>query len=145
VGEADCAETGLQVVLDLRPDVVLMDFVLRGRSRIEAIERIAELAPASRILVLTANAERDSLLRAIDAGACGYILKDAGTAAIVKGVRASAAGECAHGPLVSMGILADVAVLRAGGVMGAVAFAATPRPLDVDRVEPRHSGWRNRW
>ncbi len=94
MGEADCAETGLQVVLDLRPDVVLMDFVLRGRSRIEAIERIAELAPASRILVLTANAERDSLLRAIDAGACGYILKDAGTAAIVKGVRASAAGEC---------------------------------------------------
>jgi DNA-binding NarL/FixJ family response regulator len=92
VGEADCAEAGLRAVLDLRPDVVLTDLFFQGSRSIEAIERIAELAPASRILVLTKA--RDCLLEAITAGAWGYILKDAGSAEIVKAVRASAAGEC---------------------------------------------------
>jgi two-component system NarL family response regulator len=92
LGEADSAEAGLQTVLDLRPDVVLTDLFFQGSLRIEAIEQIAELAPASRILVFTKA--RDCLLEAIIAGAWGYILKDAGSAAIVKAVRASAAGEC---------------------------------------------------
>jgi len=94
VGEAETAETGVQTVLELFPDVALMDFVLRGTAAIDAVEQISALAPASHVLVLTASRERDRLLEAIVAGACGYILKDAGQQAIVKAVRASAAGEC---------------------------------------------------
>ena len=137
VGEADCAETGLQVVLDARPDVVLMDFVLRGSSHIDAIERIAELAPASRILVLTANTERDCLLQAIKAGACGYILKDTGTAAIVRGDRASAEGECALSSEVAGVLLERVRErdirLAAGAerTAGAIRAGLTERELQI--------------
>jgi len=137
VGEADCAAAGLQVVVDLRPNVVLMDFVLRGSSRIEAIEQIAELAPASRILVLTASTERDCLLHAINAGACGYILKNAGTAAIVKGVRASAAGECVLSSQVA-GVLLERIRERdirptagAERTAGAIRAALTQRELQI--------------
>jgi NarL family two-component system response regulator LiaR len=94
VGEATSAEAGVQTVLELRPDVVLMDFMFPGGSGIEVIEQMSLLAPASRILVLTAHRNRNCLLEAIVAGACGYILKDAGGEAIVDAVRASARGEC---------------------------------------------------
>jgi two-component system, NarL family, response regulator LiaR len=94
VGEAESARAGAQTVVHLRPDVALMDFAFPETSGIEAIEQISRLAPATRILVLTAVAERQGLVEAIVAGACGYILKDAGSEAIVDGVRAAASGEC---------------------------------------------------
>src|SRR5919198_714532 len=53
VGEAGSAEEALELVVDLRPDVVLVDLRLPGLSGIELIERLALLAPASRALVLT--------------------------------------------------------------------------------------------
>jgi len=105
VGEAATAAMGLRAVLALRPDVVLMDFVLAGASAFQAIEQISLLAPASRILVLTASRKRDCLLEAIAAGACGYILKDAGAEAIVNAVRACARGECVISPAVAEGLL----------------------------------------
>src|SRR2546421_6623634 len=94
VGEAETARSGVQTVVHLRPDVALMDFALPGALGIETIEHISLLAPATRILVLTAVTERRALVQAIVAGACGYILKDAGPEAIVDGVRAAASGEC---------------------------------------------------
>jgi DNA-binding NarL/FixJ family response regulator len=93
-GEAESARTGAQKVVQLRPDVALMDCALAGSSGIEAIEHISLLAPATRILVLTSVCERQPLVEAIVAGACGYILKDAGPETIVDGVRAAASGEC---------------------------------------------------
>jgi DNA-binding NarL/FixJ family response regulator len=98
VGEAESARSGAQAVVQLRPDVALMDFALSGSSGIEAIEHISLLAPATHILVLTGVAERAALVEAIVAGACGYILKDAGSEAIADGVRAAAAGKCVISP-----------------------------------------------
>jgi DNA-binding NarL/FixJ family response regulator len=137
VGEARTAESGVETVLDLRPDVVLMDFAFPGGSGIEAIQQISVLAPASRILVLTASRDRACLLEAIVAGACGYILKDAGAEAIVKGVRASAAGECVISPEVAGGLLARIRErdirLTARGEHSADAIrgALTQRELEI--------------
>jgi DNA-binding NarL/FixJ family response regulator len=105
VGEAASAEAAVQTALDLRPDVVLIEFALSGTSGIEAIEQIALQAPATRILALTASRQRDCLLEAIVAGASGYILKDAGAEAIVSGVRACARGECVISPEVAGALL----------------------------------------
>jgi DNA-binding NarL/FixJ family response regulator len=137
VGEAASAEAGVQTVVDLRPDVVLMDFVFRGTSRIAAIEQISLLAPASRILVLTASKERGRLLEAIVAGACGYILKDAGPDAIVKGVRASAAGECVISSEVAGGLLAWIRerdlrlAARSEHAADAIRATLTERELEI--------------
>ena len=92
VGEAGNGEDAVEMVIDLRPDVVLMDLRLPGISGVEAIERLSLLAPASRVLVLT-RSEQNRVVEAIVAGASGYILKSAAPEAIVGAVRATAAGE----------------------------------------------------
>src|SRR5436190_2586126 len=72
---------------------------------VETIQRLAALAPASRILVLTDSEEPAGVVEAILAGACGYLLKDAPPNEIVGAVRASAAGECVISPQVAGGLL----------------------------------------
>jgi DNA-binding NarL/FixJ family response regulator len=92
VGEAANGEDAVEMVIDLRPDVVLMDLRLPGISGVEAIERLGLLAPASRVLVLT-RSEQNRVVEAIVAGASGYILKSAAPEAITGAVKATAAGE----------------------------------------------------
>jgi DNA-binding NarL/FixJ family response regulator len=92
VGDAANGEDAVEMVVDLRPDVVLMDLKLPGISGVEAIERLGLLAPASRVLVLT-RSEQNRVVEAIVAGANGYILKSAPPEAILGAVRATAAGE----------------------------------------------------
>ena len=92
VGEAESGEAAIDLVLDVRPDVVLMDLRFAGLSGVDAIERLTLLAPASRVLVLT-RGEQNRVVEAIIAGASGYILKTAPAEAIVAAVEATAAGE----------------------------------------------------
>jgi DNA-binding NarL/FixJ family response regulator len=92
VGEAADARDAIRMVLDLRPDVVLMDLRLPGMSGVEAIWQLGLLAPASRVLVLT-RSEQNRVVEAIVAGASGYILKSAPPEAIAAAIRATAAGE----------------------------------------------------
>ena len=92
VGEAANAQDALRLVVDVRPDVVLMDLRLPDGSGVQTIERLGLLAPASRILILT-RTEQNRVVEAIVAGASGYILKTAPPKAIIAAVRATAAGE----------------------------------------------------
>ncbi len=92
VGEAASGEDAIKIVVDVRPDVVLMDLRLPGISGVRAIEQLSLLAPASRVLVLT-RSEQNRVVEAIVAGASGYILKSAPPEAIIAAVRATAAGE----------------------------------------------------
>ena len=92
VGQAATAEDAVEMVVNLHPDVVLMDLRLAGSSGVTAIEQLGLLAPASRVLVLT-RSEENRVVEAIVAGASGYILKSAAPDAIVDAVRATAAGE----------------------------------------------------
>src|SRR3954469_512889 len=92
VGEAATGEDGIELVVDVRPDVVLMDLQLPGMSGVQAIEQLGLLAPSSRVLVLT-RSEQNRVVEAIVAGASGYILKSAPVEAIVGAVQATAAGE----------------------------------------------------
>jgi DNA-binding NarL/FixJ family response regulator len=86
VGEAATGQAAIDVVVDVRPDVVLMDLRLPGVSGIQAIEQLGLLAPASRVLVLT-RSEHNRVVEAIVAGATGYILKSAPPEAIISAVR----------------------------------------------------------
>ncbi len=92
VGEAANGEDAIKTVVDVRPDVVLMDLRLAGMSGVKAIEQLGLLAPASRVLVLT-RSEENRVVEAIVAGASGYILKTAPLEAIISAVKATAAGE----------------------------------------------------
>jgi DNA-binding NarL/FixJ family response regulator len=92
---ADGAEA-VPLIERAAPDVVLMDIEMPEMDGIEAIRRTLAIRPESRIVVLTSYADRDRILDALDAGATGYLMKDAEPGELVRGVRAAAMG---HSPL----------------------------------------------
>ena len=100
VGEAASATDAIELVLDLGPDVVLIDIRLPDSPGVETINQLALLAPASRVLVLT-RSEENRVVEAILAGASGYILKTAPPKAIIAAVRATAAGESVLSPQIA--------------------------------------------
>ncbi len=116
-------------------DVVLMDLRFSGDATagVRATARIRELADPPQVLVLTSHDTDSDILGAIEAGACGYLLKDAGPDELLGAVRAAAAGESALSPTVAgklMGRLRDPRPLltdRETEVLRAVADGATNR------------------
>jgi DNA-binding NarL/FixJ family response regulator len=85
--------SAVKLVAECAPDVVLMDLEMPGLSGVEATRRIAEIAPRTRVIVLTIDAEEQSVVEAIAAGACGYLLKGTSLESLVAGIKAAVAGE----------------------------------------------------
>jgi len=93
VSEAGSATKALLEVERHRPEVVLMDIRMPGEGGLEATRRIARRFPESRVVILTSFADDELVLRAIRAGAVGYVLKDADTDELLRAVRAAARDE----------------------------------------------------
>ena len=93
VGEAPDGKTGLRVVDEHQPDLVVMDLRMPGMSGIEATWELGTVAPDSRVLVLTVSAEQEDVTDAIMAGARGYVVKGADDEEIRAALRGVAAGE----------------------------------------------------
>ena len=108
VGEASSADEGLAVALAERPDIVLMDLRMPGGDGVSATERILAALPGTRVLVLTTYESDRDILRAIEAGAGGYLLKDASPAELAAAVRAAARGETVLAPSVASTLVRQV-------------------------------------
>lgn len=93
VGEAGDGDEALALVARHAPDVVLMDLRMPRRDGVSAIVEISDRHPATRVLVLTTYDTDADIVRAVEAGAAGYLLKDTPRAQLVDGVRAAARGE----------------------------------------------------
>jgi DNA-binding NarL/FixJ family response regulator len=135
VGEAATGQDAINLVVDVRPDVVLMDLRLPGLAGVQAIEQLGLLAPASRVLVLT-RSEENRVVEAIVAGASGYILKSAPPEAIVSAVRATAAGESVLSSQIAGKLLQrirelDMPVTRTDSAAVAIRAALTDRELEI--------------
>ena len=135
VGEAESGEDAIELVLDVRPDVVMMDLRLPGLSGVDAIEQLALLAPASRVLVLT-RSEQNRVVEAIIAGASGYILKSAPPEAIVSAVKATAAGESVISSQIAGKLLQrirelDIPVKTSDTAAVAIRAVLTERELEI--------------
>ena len=100
VGEAEDGHQLLALVDRVVPDVVLTDLTMPGIDGVVATRRILQRHPAIGVLVLTMHEDEHALLTAMQAGARGYLLKDADLDEIVRGIRAVAAGEVLYGPAV---------------------------------------------
>jgi DNA-binding NarL/FixJ family response regulator len=92
-GDFGGAAEGLAGVRRLQPDVVLMDLALPGASGCELLAEIRDLAPRVRTLVLTAHDGEDNIRAALQAGADGYVLKEANRAELLPALRAVSAGQ----------------------------------------------------
>ena len=93
VGEACDGEEALSQVEALNPDVVLMDLRMPTLDGVEATERIRAKHPGVQVLVLTTYDTDEDIVRAVEAGAVGYLLKDSPREELFRGVHAAARGE----------------------------------------------------
>jgi DNA-binding NarL/FixJ family response regulator len=107
MGEARDGAEAVDLVLDHRPDVVLMDLRMPRMDGIEATRRIVAAGSASRVLVLTTFEGEELTFEALRAGAAGYLLKDAGGARLVAAIEAAAAGEMPLAPEVVSRLVAS--------------------------------------
>ncbi len=92
VGEAPTAERAVFEAIEHKPDVVLMDVVMPGKSGIEIIPILQQSVPQAKVLVLSMQDDPRYLRQAFEAGASGYVLKEAADTEVVDAVRAVAAG-----------------------------------------------------
>lgn len=101
VGEAEDGESALELVGKLHPDVVVMDIMMPRMNGVEATARIAASHPGTRILLLTTFSASGEVVQALDAGACGAIVKDSSQKDLVAAIRAVAAGNRVISPEIS--------------------------------------------
>ena len=108
VGEAANGPSAVARSLAVHPDVVLMDLRMPGGDGVAAIEELVRRASPARVLVLTTYDTDDDVLRAVQAGATGYLLKDAPAEELLRGIRAAARGESVLAPTVASRLLSRV-------------------------------------
>lgn len=124
VGEAASGDEATEVVGSVDPDVVLMDLHLPGTNGIEATARITARHPRVAVLVLTMFDDDSRILGAMQAGARGYLLKEASAEEIVRAVEAVAAGQAVFGGRAAARVLAALRARK---------DVARPLPLLTDR------------
>ena len=129
VGEAGSGDEALVLAGALRPDVVLMDLRMPGTDGVAATARIVERFPEVRVLVLTTYDTDADILRAIEAGATGYLLKDTPVAVLIDAIRAASRGESVLAPPVAARL---VTRMRAP-----VVEQLTPREVQVLKLVGR--------
>jgi two-component system, NarL family, nitrate/nitrite response regulator NarL len=113
VAEVPNADAAIRAVMELAPDVVVMDLNMPGMSGLEATEHLAERASESRVLILSVSAQEPDLIDTLLAGARGYVLKDGPVEEVIAGIRAAAVDECFISPR-----LANVLLQRSHGTGG---------------------------
>jgi DNA-binding NarL/FixJ family response regulator len=143
VGEARGGQQALDAIAVLEPagalpDVVLMDLVMPGMDGVEATRRIKTRWPGIEVVAVTSFAEEAKVRSALEAGAAGYLLKDADADQVAAAIRAAAAGQCHLDPAVARILAdslraprpaADTLTVREHDVLAQIASGATNRQI----------------
>lgn len=137
VGEASSGEEAIEVVRRTRPDVVCMDVEMPGIGGLEATRRlVADPEVTAHVLMLTTFEREDYLLAALEAGASGFLLKNARPENLVDGVRSIAAGEALLAPELTRAVI-ERAVARErtpSAPTGVMPEQLTEREVEVLRL-----------
>ena len=107
VGSVTGGEAAVTLCREQRPDVLLLDLQLPDVDGIEVTRRVTAASPDTRIVVFTSFSDRDGIVHALDAGAVGYLLKDAEPEEIHEAIRAASRGEAPITPRAAAALLAD--------------------------------------
>lgn len=101
VGEADNGKAGVELALSLRPDIILMDLVMKEMDGIEATKKIIESWPEAKIIIVTSFLDDEKVYPALEAGATSYMLKTSKASEIANAVRATYHGQSVLEPEVT--------------------------------------------
>jgi DNA-binding NarL/FixJ family response regulator len=107
VATASDGAEAVAATIEHAPDVVLMDLEMPVQNGIEATHALTTAGSPSSVVILTTFSDRKRILAALDAGAVGYLLKDAEHEEIIRGVRAAAAGDAPLAPRAAREMLAE--------------------------------------
>jgi DNA-binding NarL/FixJ family response regulator len=136
-GEAADGDTAVELVASVRPQVVLMDLNMPGCDGVTATRRITGDHPGTRVVVLTTYADDESIIGALQAGALGYLTKDATRVEIGRALQAAAAGQAVLDPTVQQRLLTAAArdpAAKPDRASDGAADDLTPREADVLRL-----------
>jgi len=92
IGEASDGREAVRQALELKPDLVILDLAMPQLGGVDAIQQIVKRLPSARVLVLSMHAERQYAVRAVKAGASGYLTKDSASLQLVAAIRKVAGG-----------------------------------------------------
>lgn len=134
VGEAENGEKAIEIARQTKPDVILLDLQMPKIGGLEAIPKLKQVSPNSRILVLTSFAESDTVYQSIKAGALGFLLKDARRDQLLQAIRDVAEGQASIQPTIAMRVIHEI---EHPAEMMYTADPLTPREHDALRLIAR--------
>ena len=108
VGEAVDSSTGVELVRDQRPDLVLIELALPNRSGTDAMREILIISPSTRVIMLAVQADETTQLRALQAGAAGFLPKSIDLDVLPRVLRGVRAGEAAVSRALATRLLEEV-------------------------------------
>lgn len=131
VGEASNGREAIQLAEEHSPDVVVMDVAMPTLNGIEAAARIVTARPRAAIVILSMHSDESYVLRALKAGARGYLLKDSAEADLIQAVRAVSDGKAFFSPAIGKLLVEDyVRQIRQRGVEDSYELL-TPREREL--------------
>jgi DNA-binding NarL/FixJ family response regulator len=129
VGEASTGRAALEMVKAKRPNLVLMDIAMADLGGLEALPRITKDFPGVKVIILSAHANEEYVIRALRGGAAGYMVKDAATAELQLAIDSVARDETYLSPSISRTVI-DSYLERVGGQFSPLE-QLTPRQREI--------------
>ncbi len=114
IGEAEDGRTAVALACQLKPDVVLMDIAMPLLNGLEATRQLKQQSPQVRVLILSMHDNEEYIRQALEAGAMGYLLKDAAASELISAIRSVYRGEAVLSPAITRLVIEDY--LRWGGM-----------------------------
>ncbi len=117
VGKASGVKEAVRKATELKPDVVLMDVKLSDGSGIDATKQIKESSPDTQVLILTVYDDQDTVLKAVQAGAIGYVLKDIPPENLVRAIRSVHSDRTMINPVIARKLVERLATTEREAVL----------------------------
>lgn len=143
VGEAADGNEAVQLTSDTKPDVILMDVQMPGRSGIEATREILRQMPEAKVVILTTFEVQDYVFEGIRAGAVGYLLKDADTEIMLESIRAAYRGEAVYRTSMAAGALSQALATESKGYCGEINLLEPLTEREQEVLQQMSYGLRN--
>jgi two-component system nitrate/nitrite response regulator NarL len=137
VGEAADGADAVALARELEPDVLVLDLNMPGVSGLEALALLAGSRGEVQVVVLTVSAEDGDVLRALEAGACGYLLKDMRADLLADGIRQAAEGHMVLSSEVARALMARVRADASANAVRAEAQAGESAAQERSALTPR--------